>query len=117
MVQVDKATPLFLPSRSAITRALNISNQTTSLPLIARDKRHFEISDRFKQFCLFNSGKHETELILIFGDFENRNAIKLYKRTCFVDGTFFNSPFFNSLVLCYFMITYLVGDFRARYLL
>ena len=33
---------LSLPSRSALTRTLNRSKETTSLPTIARDDRHFE---------------------------------------------------------------------------
>ena len=88
LVQDEKATQLSLPSRSALTRTLNRSKQTTSLPTIATDDRHFEISDRFKQFCLFDSGKQDTERILIFGDLENLNALKLYNKTWLVDGTF-----------------------------
>ena len=88
LVQDEKATQLSLPSRSALTRTLNRSKQTTSLPTIATDDRHFEIPDRFKQFCLFDSGKQDTERILIFGDLENLNALKLYNKTWLVDGTF-----------------------------
>ena len=53
LVQDQKATQLSLPSRSALTRTLNRSKQTTSLPTIATDDRHFEKPDRFKQFCFF----------------------------------------------------------------
>ena len=79
-------------SRWALTRTLSRSKQTTSLPIIAKDDRHFEIPDRFKQFCLFDSGKQDTERILIFSDIENLNALKLYNKTWLVDGTFTICP-------------------------
>ena len=100
LVQEDKATQLSLPSRSALTRILNRSKQTTSLPTIATDDRNFEIPDRFKQFCL-GSGKQDTERILIFGNFENLNALKLYNKTWLVDGFFKIFPVsFTRCTLC-----------------
>ena len=97
LVQDEKTTQLSLPSRLALTRTLNRSKQTASLPTIATDDRHFEIPDRFKQFCLFDSGKQDTQRILIFGDIENLNALKLYNKTWLVDGSFkiCPSPFYQ----------------------
>ena len=97
LVQDEKTTQLSLPSRLALTRTLNRSEQTASLPTIATDDRHFEIPDRFKQFCLFDSGKQDTQRILIFGDIENLNALKLYNKTWLVDGSFkiCPSPFYQ----------------------
>ena len=88
LVQDDNATKLSLPFWSARTRTLNRSKQTTSQPTFATYDRHFEIPDRVKQLCLFDSGKQDTERILIFGVIENLNALKLYKRTWLVDITF-----------------------------
>ena len=88
LVQDEKATQLSLSSRLALTRTLNRSKQTTSLPTIATDDCHFEVPDRFKQFRLFDSGKQDTERILIFGAIENLNALKLYNKTWLVDGFF-----------------------------
>ena len=96
-MQDDKATQLSWPSQSALTRTLNRSKQLTSLLTIATGDRHFEIPHRFKQFSLFDSGKQDTERILIFGDIENLNALKLYNKTWLVDGTFkiFPSQFYQ----------------------
>ena len=87
LVQDDKATQLSLLSRSALTQFLNRSKQTPSLPTIATDDP-IKIPDPFTLFCLFDSGTQDTERILIFGDIENLNALKLYKKTWLVDGTF-----------------------------
>ena len=106
LVQDEKATQLSLPSRSALTRTLNRSKQTTSLPTIATDDRHFEIPDRFKQFCLFDSGKQDTERILIFGDLENLNALKLYNKTWLVDGTFKILRFF--VILLWYLMSWAI---------
>ena len=92
LVQDDKATQLTLPSRSALTRPLNRSKPTKSLPTIATDDRHFEIPDLFKQFCLFDSGKQDTERKLFCGDIKYLKALKLYNKTWLVDDTLKNCP-------------------------
>ena len=87
-VQDDKSTQLSLPSRSAITRTLPEAGKrlpSPPLPKITVISKYLTFSWKF---CLFGSGKRDSELILIYCDIENLKALKLYNRNWLVDGTF-----------------------------
>ena len=53
--------------------------------------RHFDIPEEFKTFLLKDSGKDDSERILMFGDTTMKNSLN-FSKTWLLDGTFKLSP-------------------------
>ena len=71
-VEKEVAVQLSIPSRAAINRALNrqkqkIGQMENDVTLNCSDKK-LEVSQKYQDFCLHDSGTDDREQILVFGE-------------------------------------------------
>ena len=87
-VSNDYAVQLALPNKDNLIRTASRQRQrekVTSVP--APVDRHFEIPEEFQRFLLSDSGRHDPERIMLFGEPEMKHLLGIYV-TWLADGTF-----------------------------
>ena len=87
-VPSEFAIQMSLPSRAAMNKALNRQKAPIKESTHPITDRHFEVPAEFQDFCLFDSGKEDSERVLIFGDKDTVKSLQVYNSLWLADGTF-----------------------------
>ena len=74
----NPAIQLSLPSHAALTRTLNRSEMKKLLKVTSLKDRHFGILHHHLPFCLYDSRKKDSEKLIIFGDIEILNELRVH---------------------------------------
>ena len=75
-------------TRSAINWTLNQQKASENVQEPPITDRHFELTTKFKKFCIYDTGRTDNEGLLFFGTYENLESLDINNTLWLCDGSF-----------------------------